>query len=297
MRLAPRTRCTDMETSAMKDRGDSRSEDRPVLTADASPRAPGPGTIEAKNVCLDLLTPEGMLKILDGVTLSVRPGEYVGVVGPSGSGKTMFLNIIAGLEQRSAGLLTVFGEEPRPGTRAVGYAMARDGLLPWRTAVENVALSLEASGVPKVERRQRALEALDRVGLAKFADSYRSQLSQGMRQRVALARTLVPNPQLLLLDEPFAALDAHTRILMQEMLCQLLEPYEGTMFLVTHDIPEAILLCDRVLVFSRRPATIRKEFEIDLPRPRSALHLRSTEQFQWWQARIWEELAEEVQDQ
>jgi len=281
----------------MKNRADSRSEDRQVLLAGASSRAQGPGTIEARDVRLDLFTPEGLLRVLDGITLSVRPGEYVGVVGPSGSGKTMFLNIIAGLEQRSAGLLTVFGEEPRPGTKTVGYAMARDGLLPWRTAAENVALSLEVWGVPKAERLERALGALDRVGLRKFADSYRSQLSQGMRQRVALARTLVANPQLLLLDEPFAALDAHTRILMQEMLCQLLEPYEGTMFLVTHDIPEAILLCDRVLVFSKRPATIKKEFEIDLPRPRSALHLRSTEEFQWWQARIWEELAGEVQDQ
>jgi NitT/TauT family transport system ATP-binding protein len=281
----------------MKNRADSRSEDRQVLLAGASSRAQGPGTIEARDVRLDLFTPEGLLRVLDGITLSVRPGEYVGVVGPSGSGKTMFLNIIAGLEQRSAGLLTVFGEEPRPGTKTVGYAMARDGLLPWRTAAENVALSLEAWGVPKAERLERALDALDRVGLRKFADSYRSQLSQGMRQRVALARTLVANPQLLLLDEPFAALDAHTRILMQERLCQLLEPYEGTMFLVTHDIPEAILLCDRVLVFSKRPATIKKEFEIGLPRPRSALHLRSTEEFQWWQARIWEELAGEVQDQ
>lgn len=281
----------------MKDRGDSRSDDRQVLLASASPRAQGPGTIEAEDVRLDLPTREGKLRILDGITLSVGPGEYVGVVGPSGSGKTMFLNIIAGLEKRSAGHLAVFGAEPKPGTKAVGYAMARDGLLPWRTAAENVALSLEARGVQKAERRERALEALDRVGLRNFAGSYRSQLSQGMRQRVALARTLVANPRLLLLDEPFAALDAHTRILMQERLCQLLEPYEGTMFLVTHDIPEAILLCDRVLVFSRRPATIKKEFEIDLPRPRSALHLRSTEEFQRCQARIWEELAGEVQDQ
>jgi len=280
----------------MKDRGDPRSEDRRLLLAGVSPRAQGPGAIEAKDVCLDLLTPEGQLRILDRITLSVRPGEYVGVVGPSGSGKTMFLNMIAGLEQRSAGRLTVFGEAARPGAKSVGYAMARDGLLPWRTAAENIALSLEARGIPKAERRERAREALERVGLGKFADSYRSQLSQGMRQRVALARTLVANPQLLLLDEPFAALDAHTRILMQERLCQLLEPYEGTMFLVTHDIPEAILLCDRVLVFSRRPATVKKEFTIDLPRPRSALHLRSTEEFQWWQARIWEELAEEVRD-
>jgi NitT/TauT family transport system ATP-binding protein len=248
-------------------------------------------------VCLSLRTPEGELRILDRVTLSVRPGEYVGVVGPSGSGKTMFLNMMAGIEQRSSGSLTVLGQEPRVGTKEVGYAMARDGLLPWRTAAENIALSLEARGVPKAERRERALDALERVGLVKFAGAYRSQLSQGMRQRVALARTLVANPQLLLLDEPFAALDAHTRILMQERLCQLLEPYEGTMFLVTHDIPEAILLCDRVLVFSRRPATVKTEFRIDLPRPRSALHLRSTEEFQWWQSRIWEELAEEVRDQ
>jgi len=281
----------------MKDGGDIRGTERQVLLDGASPPARESGMIEARDVCLDLFTPDGQLRILDDITLSVRPGEYVGVVGPSGSGKTMFLNMVAGIEQRSSGSLTVLGQEPKAGTKEVGYAMARDGLLPWRTAAENVALSLEARGVPKAERRERALDALDRVGLRKFAGAYRSQLSQGMRQRVALARTLVANPQLLLLDEPFAALDAHTRILMQEQLCQLLEPYEGTMFLVTHDIPEAILLCDRVLVFSRRPATVKTEFHIDLPRPRSALHLRSTAEFQGWQARIWEELAEEVLDQ
>lgn len=281
----------------MKSGRDLVGAERRTPLADPSPRSSTCGVIEAKDVSLNLRTRDGRLQVLNGITLSIQPREYVGVVGPSGSGKTMFLNMIAGLERRSTGRLSVFGEAPSAGKKDVGYAMARDTLLPWRTAVQNVELSLEALCVPKTERRERALEALARVGLREFADLYRSQLSQGMRQRVALARTLVTNPKLLLLDEPFAALDAHTRILMQERLSQLLSSYEGTVFLVTHDLPEAILLCDRVLVFSRRPATIKQEFEIDLPRPRSALHLRSTEEFQRWESRIWETLSEEVDHQ
>ena len=256
--------------------------------------APARPVIEAAHVYLTIDTADGPLKVLNDISVTVHPGEYVGIVGPSGSGKTMFLNTIAGIEHPTAGELRVFGDPPQVGREGVGYAMARDALLPWRTAQGNVELGLEPWGIPKEQRRQRAFAALQRVGLEDFAGSYRAQLSQGMRQRVALARTLVANPRLLLLDEPFAALDAQTRIVMQERLLELLNTYDGTVFLVTHDLAEAILLSDRVIVFTRRPARIKRQFEISLPRPRSSIQLRSTEEFQRLQAEIWAELAEEV---
>jgi NitT/TauT family transport system ATP-binding protein len=201
--------------------------------------------IQADNVSLTIDTAEGPLKVIDGISLDVRRGEYVGIVGPSGSGKTMFLNTVAGIERPTSGSLEVFGEAPRVGREGVGYAMARDALLPWRTAIGNIELSLEAIGVPKAERHRRALEALERVDLGSFGNAYRAQLSQGMRQRVALARTLVANPRLLLLDEPFAALDAQTRILMQERLLQLLRTTTGR--------------CSSSRTISQRPSCCRIE--------------------------------------
>lgn len=266
-----------------------------VNDASAAPDVAGAPIIDAQRISLTIDTLDGPLTVLNDISLMVRSGEHVGVVGPSGSGKTMFLNTIAGIEQPTSGQLKVLGEAPRVGRKAVGYAMARDALLPWRNALGNVELGLEARAVPKRERAVLARAALERVGLGHFAGAYRAQLSQGMRQRVALARTLVSSPRLLLLDEPFAALDAQTRIVMQERLLALLTSYEGTVFLVTHDLAEAILLSDRVIVFTRRPARIKQEFTIDLPRPRSSIQLRSTEKFQRLQADIWSELAEEVE--
>lgn len=249
--------------------------------------------IEAENAGMWLNGSKGPVEILSRINLKVLPGEYVAVVGPSGSGKTMFLSAVAGLEKCTSGSLKIFGDSPAPEDPRLGFAMSRDALLPWRTARGNVELSLEALGVPAKERRERAEKALADVDLLAYADVYRAQLSQGMRQRVALARTLVTNPSLLLLDEPFAALDAQTRILMQERLLKLLGSYKGTVFLVTHDISEAILLADRVIVFSHRPAHIAREIKISLPRPRSAVHTRSTPEFQTLYEEIWGQLSRE----
>jgi len=184
--------------------------------------------IDARKVSLTLHTVNGPLRVMDEITLQVEPGEFVAVVGPSGCGKTMFLNAVAGLDRFGSGELRVRGSAPRAGQRGIAYAFARDALLPWRTAVRNVELSLEAEGTPKAHQRKRALQALERIGLRDFASAYRGQLSQGMRQRVALARTLVTNPELVLLDEPFAALDAQTKIAMQEHLLQVLSGYDAT---------------------------------------------------------------------
>jgi NitT/TauT family transport system ATP-binding protein len=213
------------------------------------------------------------VRVLENIDLSVGRGEFIALVGMSGCGKTTLLNLVAGLLQTDSGHIMVAGETicgPRPMT---GYMFARDALLPWRTALENVAYSLELRGVPKDERRKRARAWLERLGLIAAADKYRSQLSQGMRQRVALGRTLAIEPDLLLLDEPFAALDAQTK---QELQPKFLELWEGsstTVILVTHDIDEAISMADRVVVMSRNPGRIAEDVRVALPRPRNLADL------------------------
>lgn len=212
-----------------------------------------------------------------GVDLEVADGEFVALVGASGCGKTTLLNMAAGLVHPSTGTVTVAGREPRCPDSAIGYMFARDALLPWRTAEQNVSLTLEAQGWSRRRRRERAREMLDWVGLGQHADLYRLQLSQGMRQRVSLARTLAPDPTILLMDEPFAALDARTKLHMQQ---QFLEIWEGvaaaedrrrSVLFVTHDLQEAVLLADRVVVMQPSPGRIAHQRTIDLPRPRAAL--------------------------
>jgi NitT/TauT family transport system ATP-binding protein len=274
--------------------GPEKPASQPV-SGQAPPSRGQPAAIRADHISLVMKAVAGgdpPKEILRDITLSVGLGEVVSLIGPSGCGKTTFLNTVAGLEPGYAGSLEVLGDRPSAGRAEVGYAMSRDALLPWRTALRNVELGLEARRMAKKERRELARDALERVGLGDYLDSYRAQLSQGMRQRVALARTLVGNPSLLLLDEPFAALDAQTRVLMQEHLARILTEYRGAVLLVTHDIPEAIVMSDRVLVFSQRPAHVSKEFTVDVPRPRSIVKMRSSNEFASLQDRIWSELAQ-----
>lgn len=238
----------------------------------------------------------GLVEVLSGIDLTIERNEFVTIVGPSGCGKTTFLNIVAGLEPLQSGVLMVNGAPPSAGRRGIAYAFARDALLAWRTAVRNVELPLEIIGMPKTERRARALEELERVGLREHANAYRSQLSQGMRQRVALARTLVPSPELLLMDEPFAALDAQTRLQMQQVLLQNLAVRSTTVLFVTHDLGEAIALSDRVVLFSKRPAQIKSVFRIDLPRPRTVMSLQSDPTYHAVLEELWEQLRDEVVD-
>lgn len=249
--------------------------------------------IEACNVGLAVeADPEA---ILEDVSLVVNEGEVVVIIGPSGCGKTSFLNMIAGLQGWTSGSILVRGETPRLGRPDSAYALARDALLPWRDAVGNVELALQIRGVPKSDRRQLAMDALDRVGLTNAAGRHRAHLSQGMRQRVALARTFVTNPSLLILDEPFAALDALTRIAMQEVLLSLMQRFSGTVVLVTHDLAEAITLADRVVVFSPRPATVIAEYEITFPRPRDPALLRSDPYFAKIFDRIWKQIGQKAE--
>lgn len=210
------------------------------------------------------------LTALEGVSLRVDRGEIVALIGPSGSGKSTLLDLVAGLTEPDAGtvrLADVASGETRLGHTA--YMRQRDLLVPWRTVVGNAAIGLEAGGTSRREAERRARERLPEFGLAGFAEAWPAQLSGGMRQRVAFLRTVLPARRLLLLDEPFAALDALTRAELHEWLLGLWERERQAVLLVTHDVDEAVLLADRVLVFSARPGRVAAEEPISLPRPRS----------------------------
>ena len=236
---------------------------------------------------------EGKPAVAD-LSLVVPPGEFCVVIGPSGCGKTTCLDAVAGEVVPTAGQVTVLGRPATRGNRRLAYMFARDALFPWRTAQDNVALALEGHGVPRAERRRRAVELLGAVGLAGVHASYPAQLSQGMRQRVALARTFAVGAEVLLMDEPFAAVDAQTRILLGLELTRLWERDASTVLFVTHDLAEGITLGDRVVVFSAAPARIKSVFRVPLPRPRPANGLRALPAFRELYEAIWVDLEDEV---
>lgn len=236
----------------------------------------------------------GVVHALEEIDLDIADGEFVAIVGPSGCGKTTLLNAMAGLDTPLVGEVTVAGRVPRAGDPEVGYVLARDSLLPWRTTLGNAALALELQGVPVVEREERAREALGVMGLGDFADSYAAQLSHGMRQRVALARSFAANPRILLMDEPFSALDAQTRINVHDAFLAAWERNRMTVALITHDLTEAVGLADRVVIMTRRPGRIKSIHEVDLPRPRSMINLQGNDRFHQIFETIWHDLREEV---
>ncbi len=205
---------------------------------------------------------------VDDVSFAVRRSEFVTIVGPSGCGKSTVLNVIAGLEQPTEGRILIDGREHAQRHKHFGYMFQKDLLFPWRRVSDNVAVGLEVLGVSRREARRRAEEILERFELGAFAKKYPGQLSGGMRQRVALMRTLICEREILLLDEPFGALDALTRSIMQEWLLNIWERDHRTIIFITHDIEEAVFLSDRVLMMSARPGRIKGEIDIDLPRPR-----------------------------
>jgi len=230
-----------------------------------------------------------------GATLRVAAGEFVSVVGPTGCGKSTLLNVAAGLLSPSAGQVRVFGEPLQGLNRRAGYMFQADALLPWRSALDNVALGLQYRGVPDDEARSQAQQWLTRVGLAGFGDRYPHQLSGGMRKRTALAQTLALDPDIILMDEPFSALDVQTRQLMENEVLELWSARRKAVLFITHDLDEAIAMSDRVVVLSAGPATRPiGEFVIDLARPRNVAEVRHTPRFVDLHTRIWDVLREEV---
>jgi len=211
------------------------------------------------------------LPVLVDLTFSVGEGEFVSVIGPSGSGKSTLLDIIAGLIEPDCGELLIGGQRTGASERLgiSAYMKQRDLLLPWRTVVENAALALEVGGMPRRTARAEAMARLDEFGLTGFGAHYPAQLSGGMRQRVALLRTMLAGRSLILLDEPFGALDAITRATMQDWLLKRVGDHARTVILVTHDVEEAIFIADRVIVLTGRPARVAHTEVIDLPRPRT----------------------------
>lgn len=206
------------------------------------------------------------LPVLAGIDLEVPAGAFVSIVGLNGSGKTTLLRIIAGLEPASSGEARIGGGLVTPGSHAVGMVSQELALLPWRTTLGNVELGLELQGVPSAQRRERALEYIRAFGLTGFEDKFPRELSGGMRQKAAIARALAPNPELLLLDEPFSALDCQVKTRLQRFLMDVWTQRRDTVLLVTHDIEEAVLLSDIVVVISQAPARVLKVLPVDLPR-------------------------------
>ncbi len=229
------------------------------------------------------------------VDLDVSEGEFVSVVGPTGCGKSTLLNVAAGLLAPSRGCVSVFGEQLQGINTRAGYLFQSDALLPWRTALQNVTVGLEFLGTSAHEARGRATDWLKRVGLAAHAHKYPHELSGGMRKRVALAQTLILNPKILLMDEPFSALDVQTRSLMENELLNLWAEDRKSVVFVTHDLEEAIALSDRVVVMSAGPASrLIGEYVIDLPRPRDVAEIRLTPRFVELHNQIWQALRDEV---
>ena len=224
--------------------------------------------LRVDNVSMAFQTPAGVVQALAPITLSIPQGRFVSLIGPSGCGKSTIFNIVAGLQEPSQGRVLIDGVDATGTIGRVGYMLQKDLLLPWRTLTDNIVLGMEIQGVKRAEARARALPLLRRYGLAGFENAYPRALSGGMRQRAALLRTLLFDTDVILLDEPFGALDAQTKLRMQEWLLQLWEDFGKTVVFVTHDVEEAIFLSDEVYVMGARPGRIIATIAVALPRPR-----------------------------
>jgi NitT/TauT family transport system ATP-binding protein len=254
-----------------------------------------PSAIALKNVARRFVTPDGsVLSALEDFDLAIAPGEFCAVVGPTGCGKSTTLGLIAGLARPQGGSVTLFDAPVNGVDRRVGFVFQQDAVFPWRNVLGNVMAGPLFRGVPKAKAEEMALDWIDRVGLKGFEGHHPHQLSGGMRKRVALAQTFINNPQVLLMDEPFSALDVQTRELMQEELLQLWAQAKSAVLFVTHDLDEAILLADRVAVLTTRPARVKSVHTIDLPRPRDVATLRYDERFIAIARKISDDLREEV---
>lgn len=251
--------------------------------------------IEFRGVSCRFETPTGFYTATENASFSVGDGEFVSVVGPTGCGKSTLLNAAAGLLKPAAGEVRIFGEPLKGLNRRAGYMFQAESLMPWATALENVALGLRYRGVSRHEADERAMTWLARVGLEKFPDRYPHELSGGMRKRVAMAQTLVTDPDIILMDESFSALDVQTRELMEDELLAIWQSSKKAVLFITHDLDEAVSMSDRVVVMSAGPASHPiGNFPIELPRPRNVAEIRMDPAFLERRAAIWSVLRDEV---
>ncbi|PYI65424.1 mannosyltransferase [Arthrobacter livingstonensis] len=242
------------------------------------------------------LTPKGeTFTAIRDVSLTVEPGQFCAIVGPTGCGKSTTLAQVSGLERPSVGSVSVGGQTVDGITNGVSYMFQADALFPWKTVLNNVLIGPVLLGTPKREATELAMDWLRRVGLSGFEDRYPHQLSGGMRKRVAMAAALINNPRILLMDEPFGALDVQTKAIMQNELLQLWEGLRPTVLFITHDLDEAVALADKVVIMTSSPGAIKNVFDIDLPRPRGDVQqIRHEERFLELQGQIWASLKDEV---
>ncbi len=265
-----------------------QAPERPATTT-----ADGTGArVISRGVSRRYVTRTGEVDACVDMNLVVEPGQFVVVVGPSGCGKSTFLRMVAGLEQPTSGSIEVVLPDGSPATNAMVFHGRT--LFPWLSVRDNVAYGLRLSGMSRQERKERADELLDLVGLTRFAGSWPHQVSEGMRQRVSIARALAMDPNLLLMDEPFGALDEQTRFILQEELLRIWEKSGKTVIFVTHSIDEALILSDKIVIMSAHPGTVREIIDVPFPRPRSLTDVRSDPQFAELFATTWTTLRDEV---
>ena len=245
------------------------------------------------NIVKRFETQDGVLVAVDDVSFTVAPGEFLAVIGPSGCGKSTLFNVIGGLLDGYEGRVSIAGETVRGPHPSIGMIFQEESTFPWRTVIDNVAFPLEIAGMSKAERYDRARHFVNLVGLDGFERRYPSELSGGMRQRVSMARTLASEPKILLMDEPFAALDEQTRLLLGDKVLQIQQELKQTTLIITHNITEAVQLSDRILVMTYRPGKVKRIVDIDLPRPRTS-EIVSSEAFGRYVAQIWSDLREEA---
>ncbi|HZT27647.1 MAG TPA: ABC transporter ATP-binding protein [Pseudolabrys sp.] len=238
-------------------------------------------------------TAEGPITAVDDVSFTVRPGEFLSVIGPSGCGKSTLFNVIGGLLDQHQGAVRVGGETVDGPHKSIGMVFQEESTFPWRNVTDNVAFPLELIGMPREKRIERARHFIKLVGLEGFENRYPGELSGGMRQRVSLARTLASEPKILLMDEPFAALDEQTRLLLGDKVLQIQQELQQTTLLITHNITEAVQMSDRILVMTYRPGKVKRIVEIDLPRPRTS-EIVTSAAFGRYVAEIWNDLRVEA---
>ena len=256
-------------------------------------RPKGRALLDVEHVSKRFATRDGPITAVDDVSFSVVEGEFVSIIGPSGCGKSTLFNIIGGLVGDYEGRVRVAGEAIAGTHPAIGMVFQEESTFPWRSVVENVAFPLEIAGVGKEERLRRAAEFVAMVGLSGFERRVPSELSGGMRQRVALARTLASKPRILLMDEPFAALDEQTRLLLGDKVLQIQQTLKQTTLLITHNLTEAVQLSDRVLVMTYRPGRLKRSVEVPLQHPRDS-EVVASDAFGHCVAEIWQDLREEA---